>query len=146
MMTNYLSDSEAHVRLADLMRRIAHDHGKEWDFGGCRTAISTARTNRLDELTQAVARCAASPSATTPAALAFEQFWTGLPQHARTVRPSDQPKCATHGLFLRTDGKCVECLADEKAGTSEPVVMIDDAQAALTTRMVGRIRDGWRGE
>jgi len=133
MMTGYLSDSEAHVRIAELMRRIAHDCGKDFDFAGCRAAIAADRHDGLDELMRAAALCAADRDAATPAALSWDRFWTSASVHMRSQRPSDPawPFCSIPGHpRIKRGSRCWRCdaeaVTDSKAA---PPVELDGLRA-----------------
>lgn len=156
MMTSDTITADEARLAADLMSLLHERCGtSHWDVPGCRAAIHAGRMAAgkpipADELIHASVEFAKREDLKTPLPEAFADLrgahWRNLPEHARTVRPSEQPKCTAHGLFLRADGKCPACLGEEK-GADEPthVVMLDEAQAARNAAFAERIRNGWRG-
>ena len=107
-----------------------------WQVPGCRRMLlDAADLAPAGELSRAALAFAEAPGIKVPSLEVFRDpsgvWWhTGTPEHARTVRPSDQPKCATHGLFE----PCRSCAADAKAATApRPVVLVDASQAATNT-------------
>ena len=82
------------------------------------------------ELSRAALAFAEAPGIKVPSLEVFRDpsgvWWhTGTPEHARTVRPSDQPKCATHGLFE----PCRSCAADAKAATDQAKARVAQLQS-----------------
>ena len=86
----------------DIADAMTHLH-PGWQVPGCRRMLlDSADLAPAGELSRAALAFAESPGIKAPSLEVFRdpagEWWhPSMPQHARTVRPSDQPKCKSPG-------------------------------------------------
>ena len=92
-----------------------------WQAAGCRKMLldyaREAPTVPLGEIGAAALIYAQTPTIQAPSLAVFRAgpWWRNSIAHERTQRPSEQPRCDDHGLFL----PCRSCAAESKAHPDE---------------------------
>ena len=123
--------------IADAMTLIH----KGWQVPGCKRLLldyaSEARTVPLAEVGAAALLFAQAPGITAPSLELFRSgpWWTAqMPAHARTVRPSDAPRCPKPGHTSYPASNCGACRSEQLEDPApRPVVLVDASQAATNT-------------
>lgn len=107
---------------------------RNWQVPGCRRMLldyaHEAQTVPLAEIGAAALLFAQNPGVQVPSLELFRAgpHWHNSPEHARTLRPADTPRCEIHAPETLP---CRWCAAEEKgAETAAPVVMVTAEQAA----------------
>ena len=104
----------------------------DWDVPGIAAAIHKARLRApADELSIALIRLTKRDDLRSPAVLIEDgQHWRDLPTAARTLRPSDLPRCTIHAPETLP---CRWCESERKPAQNPaaPVVIISDEQRQI---------------
>lgn len=138
--------------VADAMTLLRELHDlPRWQVPGCKALLRDAADMApAGELARAALAFAES-GVKAPSLEIFRDpsgpWWHApMPEHARTVRPRDLPRCPVHDVQLPASGLCSSCEAERKAAEhpAEPVRKLSEEQRAAVTRGADTVRAAMR--